>query len=321
MQQRIPQPTTRHWYSRWWFWFMVIVLVIVVGAVSAGKYAYNQYQLKSFDYLTEAVRVEKRDIRKTISTSGTIAPDGVTALRAAAPGTVTAVHTTVGAQVSAGETLMETTAGTIAAPFDGRILTIHAFVGDAATPTLPVIELATRTMHVEFFASDSEVLELATDKNAALSIPAYDNGEHVFTGKVLTISPKKQVSQAVGGSAVAEAGYLVTISTGDIPEIVTAFSGVTVDIEITVAERTQALALVSGAIQYDDADHSFVYLVPTIDDAFVEQAGAREDVTSLLQKKNITIGFQGDEYVEVLEGLSEGERILLYIPSQSGGTL
>lgn len=316
----LPQQKKKKIYKRWWFWFLIIIFVFISIVFIAGKSSYAKKQLADYAYLNETVGVTSRDIRKTISTTGTIVPDESTIFSATTQGTVTDVHFSVGDDVNTGDIIIETDEEEITAPFDGRILHISTFVGDRVDMTKSLVEVGYRSNHIEFLASDSEVIDLKKDQSVLMNIPSYNSGRDEYTGHVQFVDVKKQDQVASSQSgASAETGYLVQVSLDDpeMPEELKRIIGLGVDMEIEIDEKTDTLSIPTGAVQYDDNNQAFVYRVPTVDDAFVQKAKTVEDVVSLLKKQKIEVGFVGDEYTEVTDGLQEGENVLLYIPAVS----
>ena len=80
--------------------------------------------------------------------------------------------------------------------------------------------------------------------------------------------------------------------------------------------KENVLALELGAVQYDVDDKPFVYVLPELTESFIMQAQQVADITELLEKKTIEVGFVGDEKAEVLSGLQAGESVLVYVPQK-----
>lgn len=317
----IPLPRSKHFYQRWWFWLLVIIFVVIVGGIAYGTSRVAQKRRASLDYLQESVTVTRRSLQKTIATSGLIVPDGVAHLAAAVPGKVKTILT-VGDLVEEGDVLVTTDAVVgkeLKAPFDGRILGVNTVVGDMAVPGQPVITVGYRTSHIEFFASDTDVLQLHPGQKVSMTVPAYHHGREKFEGEVYFVDIQKTTNSlaAPSPSSSTQTGYRVKILPQNVPAEVLNIIGLSVDATVLAADRLNVLSLERGAVQYDDNDNTFVYRVPIVDDALLQRAAATEDVTQLLEKKEITLGFEGDDYVEVTSGLAENENVLLYIPERS----
>lgn len=310
----IPQPKKKRFSHTWWFWVLIVVSLAVVASIVAGVMQSKNTSRNEYQTLQEKISVERRDLKRTVAANGTLEADAHTSLALTAGGTITDVAVSVGQEVTKNDVLVQTNFEKLKAPFDGRVLSLDGFEGQIATPGMPVVVVGYRSSHIEFFASENEVLELATGQAATVKFPAYKNGRDEFTGHVSFVDVQKAAPQSVAQSG--ETGYLVKVSLDSLPSEVVSRVGLTADVEVEVGAKTDVLSLESGAIQYTDAAEPFVYLVPTIDDAFVTRAKATDDLTTLLEKKTITTGFEADQYVEITSGLNEGDEVLLYIPQQ-----
>lgn len=302
--------------KRWWFWVIVVVAVLVsIGVVSAILNSDNA-GVESYSYLNESVTVERKDLSRIISSNGTLVADYSSALVSVVGGTVNEVAVDVGDGVKKNDVLVRLTSEQVKAPFDGRVIAVHTDDGATVVPGTPVVEVASVGSHVELFASEQEVLDLKKGQPATMTFPAYRSGRDVFTGSVSVVDAQKQ-SAALQGQTT-DSGYRVEVSVTDLPEVLSSRLGLTVDVEVTTAEVSQALAIENGALQYEDDGSVFVYELPTVDDAFVARAQATSDIATLLTKRPVTVGFEGDQYSEIVSGLTDGENVLLYIPQRAG---
>lgn len=315
----IPQPRKKRWYKRWWFWFLLSILVLLAISVPAVSSSFHKAQLAKYAYLEESVEVEKQSFAKTISTSGVITPDEAQLMYVSVPSKVTEVNFSVGDEVNRDDVIIKTESEEIKASFDGRLLEQNAFVDGTVRPDMPVVELGYRSTHIELYASDNEVIDLEKGQTVNLIVSAYDSEDEEYTGEVEFVDTKKTTTASTT-TGVAESGYLVKISVGDLPEELTKIVGLSVDTEIIVDEKTNVLALPSGAIQHDENDDPFVYRVPTVDDAFVQKATQAENITDVLESQEVEIGFVGDEYTEITSGLKEGDKVLLYVANSETAT-
>lgn len=309
----IPQPKKRRFYKQWWFWVVVVIGLAVIASGIATAFQTGNNQLKEYQNLQEGIKVEKRDLQRTVAANGTLEADEQTALSFAAGGTVTDVNVSVGDEVSKNQVIAQTALEKLKAPFDGRILALNVFEGQNAGFT-EVVVVGYRSSHVEFFASETEVLELAIGQAATATFPAYNNGREEFAGTVSFVDVQKASAQSALQSS--ETGYLVKVTVDSLPEEVAAHLGLTADVEVVVGSANGVLSLETGAVQYDEDNEPFVYMVPTLDDAFLAKAQLTDEVNTLLEKKFVTTGFEADDYVEITSGLNEGDEVLLYIPPQ-----
>ncbi len=325
----IPKPHEKRFFQRWWFWVLMIVALCIIAGVVAGFVMSSKAKYTQYDYLKESVTVEKRTLKRVVNTNGTIKADESTQLAFAVPGRVTEVNYSVGDEVNKDDVLIKIDADITArasdeeikSPFDGKILAIHTFEGDKVALGAPVVEVGYRSTHIEFYASESEVLDLNEGQEAEFTVPSIENGKEEYKGEVTFVDVKKHEASAAMTGQATESGYLIKVSVGDLPDEYAKVIGLTVDLEIEVGKRESAPSLEIAAIQYDDDNKPYVFLVPTIDEQFVNSATGVEDITSMLSKKSVTTGFRGDEYVEITDGLRAGDAALMYIPQSSSNSL
>lgn len=318
----IPRPKKKRFYQKVWFWLVAVVTLVVVGVVIWSAVAQQNNKYSEYDNLREAVKVERRNLSKLVTTTGSIVTDEEAILVYPTTGDVTGVNYKVGDEVSSGDVLVTINPQIgsdveIEAPFDGRVLSMAAFNGAPANIGQPAVTVGYRSTHVEFLASEGEVIDVEVGQTVELSIPSYNNGRDTYEGEVTFVDVQKQTVLGAGGSS--DSGYVVKASLGNTPGELQEVIGLTVDMEIEVGSRDSVLSLETGAVHLDDENEPFVYTLPVIDDAFVAKLKAAEDQKDVLPKKYIDTDFRGDEYIEVTDGLRENEEVLLYIPASSSG--
>lgn len=329
MESSLPKPKKKAFYKRWWFWLLLVIILGGVGIGITANKAYQASQRLALGNLEETVQVEKRVLNKTIATNGTIQADETTQLFATRPAKVINVNASVGDNVNKDDVLIKTDGGSlgdeeIKAPFDGRVLAVNTFVDNTASVTSPLIEVAFRSNHIQFIASESEVLNLRVGQHVNITVPSYENGKTEYDGQITFVDVQKQtVASGSSGStgAVAESGYVVKVSADNLPEDLRNVIGLSVDLVVDVYETEPVVSLEPSAIQYDDEEQAFVYLPPELTDEFIAKALAAESVTDVLETRDVTVGFEGDQFFEITEGLKDGDTVLLYIPSTTSGSI
>lgn len=294
----IPKQIKKAWYKRWWVWTLFTFFLLGILGVFLSIGSYQESQRESYLYLTEKTAVKKKDLQKTISANGVTIQKEVIAEQEIIP--------------EGFENLF-----TAEEPIDLEAVTTNDILARLDQNTIEKIIDVTESAAIEFYASDAEILLLDVGQQVAITIPAYDGGKEEFFGEILSVSRVKETPNVISlSSPSSESGYRVVVSSDALPKKVRTITGLSVDMVIQIDEKKNVLAIEPGAIQYDENDKPFVYLPVVIDDAFIARAQEVSDITELLEKKVITMGFVGDEYIEVLDGLSENEDVLIYIPQQ-----
>jgi len=182
----------------------------------------------------------------------------------------------------------------IVAPFDGTILNIQIEAGEWATPGTPAIELAvTRPQILDVNVDEVDVAQLALGQNAHISFDAIKG--HKIDGIVSHIAPS---STNIGG-AVAY-GVEVSFDPGDLPIRL----GMTAEVDIVIASEDQALLVPNRAIEADRAANRY-YVTRLKPDGTTERIEVR-------------IGLRDGTNTQIVDGLNEGDRLLLpEVPEQS----
>ena len=176
----------------------------------------------------------------------------------------------------------------IFAPISGVVAEVATQVGETvaasfAAPTFVTIIDLDR-LEVWAYVDETDIGRVAVGQRAVFTVDTYADTD--FEGTVTAIRPKAEIQDAV-------VNYVTVIEIarghGKIlrPEMTT-----TVNVELE--RRENALAIPNGAVRWD-ADGAYA----------VVQRG--EDRI----RRGIRVGYRGREYSEVLEGLNEGDRIII----------
>ncbi|OGY82960.1 MAG: hypothetical protein A3F54_04630 [Candidatus Kerfeldbacteria bacterium RIFCSPHIGHO2_12_FULL_48_17] len=316
------------WYKRISRLILIfVVLIIVVGIVLTVRGLKERSKITNFEYLRQSATAEIGTVSKTISTQGEIVPDERIKLSFLVPGKLTEVNYVIGDYVEKGDILMKIDGGSFAAkkdqelvaPIDGRIVDIKTVTDTPVALEEAVVEMVSRGTHISLSVSDRDVIHLRKDQSATIRILAYVD-ERTFPGTVTFVDVQKRtavssVSEGRAGDSTGS-GYTVNVAMKDVPAEIAGVLGLEAQVEIAVDRKENVLALELGAVQYDVDDKPFVYVLPELTESFIMQAQQVADITELLEKKTIEVGFVGDEKAEVLSGLQAGESVLVYVPQK-----
>jgi len=308
---------------------VIWVVVIVVAAVGVyyvyGKFFSSKEETHSFSLSPESIiTVEGGDIIRTVDAFGQVRPNRESFLAFASSGILEKIEVEEGQEVEKGEVLarlqnaqqesqllqaenahkiakvdassselkerglayeaaLESYEKTlIKAPFAGEAAEILAYEGDSVSGSSEIIYLVNRDkIYVDVNIDEVDIKEISLGQQAEITFDAYP--ELKLPAVVDSISP---LAAGMGGITVVEVTLQLTQSD---PRIMSGFSA---EVEITVEEVYN------------------VVRVPT--EAVVERGGMH---FVLLMKENepqmtmVRVGKGNDEYVEVLSGLKENDRI------------
>jgi len=171
----------------------------------------------------------------------------------------------------------------ITAPFDGTILDLTVYLGEAVADGRNVIQM-----------SDPHALEVmvsVVEENYPLVMAGqpvdlyFDTAPDVITsGEVDRIVPKRDSDSLPL--------YPVYISIDDVPEMLV--DGMTADAEIILAQKKDVLVLPRALVQANTDNTATVLVWKGIH----------------TEERSITVGLRGDVYIEILSGLEKGEQVV-----------
>jgi HlyD family secretion protein len=174
-------------------------------------------------------------------------------------------------------------AATLTAPFAGVVLEIHASPGEMVAPATGLVLLAEcSALEVEATVIEEDLPLVQVGQEAELFFDAQPEAE--VQGYVVRIIP-----QRVPGDRPL---YPVYIAAPDLPGVLLA--GMTADASIVVDSRHGVLRLPRAVVRTRSDGTATVQV----------WSGTRS------QERSVRTGLRGDAYVEILEGLDEGEQVV-----------
>jgi HlyD family secretion protein len=191
-------------------------------------------------------------------------------------------------QVSAAQATLNNTV--IVAPESGTITEVDAKAGQQAVASQQAIVLQdVADLHAEADVSEANIATVQLGQPIDYTFDALSPDQH-FAGKVLTVNPASTVISGV-------VNYLVK---GTLPNISDIKPGMTANMTILVAQKSQVLSVPSTAI----INKNNGYYVRVVDDP--------KKLT--YHQVQVQEGLQADGgLVEITSGLSEGQEIVTYI--------
>lgn len=180
---------------------------------------------------------------------------------------------------------------TLRSPMDGTLLSRPVEVGSAVADITAYDQTAfvvgdMRTLILDAEVDETEVGRVRIGQRARIQLEAFRDRQ--LLGRVTRIAP-----QGVEENHIVRFPVEITLDETD----VTLRAELTGDAEIIVNEHTDALLVQERAIQYD------------FDGPFARRPGSTPDAEPEIVR--LTLGFSTGEMAEVLEGLAEGDVVLL----------
>ncbi len=178
---------------------------------------------------------------------------------------------------------------TIVAPFDGEVSEVHVEINEQVTAQTTIVELVDNAaFHIDVEVDEIDIGRVAVGQAVSITLDALPDKE--IAGHIEAIAPTASVAE--GGGVVA---YVVTIAIepGDAP----LRAGMSADAAITTDRRDNVLIIPNRLIQID-RDNDKLYVEKLLEDGEIARV-------------EIKIGMRNEQYSEVVDGLEEGDKIVL----------
>lgn len=186
------------------------------------------------------------------------------------------------------------------APFDGVLASFSVKSGDSVTPSTVIGTLITRLLRADISLNEIDAARVSVGEKAFLTLDALPGVR--LEGAVIELDTVGRASQGV-------VNYTATI--GFDPGEIGIKPGMTVSATIVVAEKADVLLVPSVAVR-SERNRKTVELVHAGELA-ADGAGREQTLVLTLptERVQITTGLSSDTQIEVLEGLSEGDRVVV----------
>ncbi len=187
----------------------------------------------------------------------------------------------------------------IKAPIDGIVIGKPIPAGQTVAQGIsnPMVILTVAdmsVMQIEAQIDESDIGKVAVGQKAAFTVDAYPG--KTFSGTVSSISQKAAIQQNV-------VYYTVLIDVDADHNMLK--PTMTARVSITAGENKNALTVPLAAVKTDKNQQQYV---------MVQKNGQIENV-------NVTTGLVGDDKIEIVKGLNEGDQVVLsQLKPQTGGT-
>jgi multidrug efflux pump subunit AcrA (membrane-fusion protein) len=178
--------------------------------------------------------------------------------------------------------------GILRSPINGVITKQDAKIGEIVSPGSVVVSLiSTKTFEIKTNIPEVDIANIKVGNNATLTLDAYSEDD-IFKANVYSINPAETVIDGVST-------YEVTLRFEDGSGRVR--SGMTANIEILTSVTKNIISVPSRAI-FDNSGNKFVKVLSD---------------NEVVVEKTISTGIRSyDGRVEIVEGLKEGDRVIIF---------
>ncbi len=178
----------------------------------------------------------------------------------------------------------------IRAPIDGTITKINFDIGEQTSLAKAVIQMIGRTnLEIEVNVPESDIAKIKVGQPVQITLDAFGDNR-LFDGVVTFVDPAETVIQDV---VYYQVKVQFTKPYQDIKP------GMTANVTIIINKKDNVLRLPLRALHQEN-NKSYVKLL----------------VGKQIERKSITVGLFGNDYVEVLNGLSLGEKVITFIKTK-----
>ena len=259
---------------------IILTIFILLVLAAAGWVVYGRLK-NEYTVVYQEYTAGTGSISNSLSFSGTMQAVSNASYTASSATTVRAVYFAEGDRVKAGDKLIRLTSGqTVEAEFDGTVNQLFFAAGDkvAAGDTLiQVVDFSHMKVSIRVDEYDISSVHVGTECRVTTTAT-----EETFPCRIASIN---YVSSSTGSVAYYTATAYVDVSD-------TVYPGMQVTVTVPEEEATNVVILKADAISFDRSNHAFVY----------QQAGDGQMTQTM-----ITTGVSNGNYVEIVEGLQDGD--------------
>ena len=270
-------------------WIIIIIAVVVVVAI-ALRLATSRRTSEKVEAVKVAVEVmptTKGHIQRTCELLGSVTADKTAQVFPETIGRVTQILVKEGQYVAKDAAIIairneavgfEYEEGYIKAPISGEVAKILINVGSMITPQTPVaIIVDYASVKVAFNLSEADMNCISREKKVSVQIDALPNDP--FPARISEISPViDPMTRTLEVKAVVNNARKLLKP------------GMTARVKIILSEKNNALVIPAEALL-----GSYVFVV--------------KDSTA--ERRDVVVGLIGDNEVEIIQGIAEGERIVV----------
>ncbi|MED1490813.1 efflux RND transporter periplasmic adaptor subunit [Bacillus smithii] len=267
--------------KKWWILFGIVIVVIGIGGwfIVKGKEKPTMAQVQT-------ASVQKGKLQVKVSGSGTVQPVTSTDVKAASNTEVDEVLVSKGEKVKEGQELITFTDGSdpITAPADGTVTSIGVSDGDRVSKGQVIAHITNYDdLQTTVQIDELDIPKVKVGQTASIKVNAFP--DTTYTGKVTAVANEGTVSNGVST-------FDVTVHMNKPTNVKV---GMTTEVSILVQSKDNALYVPIEAVHSINNEK---YVVVEKGDGSV----ARQTVKT---------GISNEDYVEITDGLTEGEVVQL----------
>ncbi|MCL6585082.1 MAG: efflux RND transporter periplasmic adaptor subunit [Anoxybacillus sp.] len=268
----------------------VVWLVVAVVIIGGGVWFFKKGNAQTAVTQVPTASVQRGKLEVKVSGSGTVQPVTSEDVKATANKLIDEVLVTEGESVKKGQELITFTDGSdpITAPVAGTVTSIGVLAGERVTVGQVVAHITNyNDLQVTVQVDELDVPKVKIGQTASLKVNAFP--DTVYTGKVTAIANEGTVSNGVST-------FDVTVH---IDKPTNLKVGMTAEASILVESKNNVLYVPVEAVHTVNGQK------------FVLVATDSASNSRMVKRQIVQTGIHNEDYVEITEGLTEGEVVQL----------
>ena len=272
-------------------WIWIIISVLVIGFVGF-QWFNSKTSAQQVTTQTRTATVQKGKLEVKISGSGTVQPVTTEDIKSTINNDeIDEVLVSAGDEVKSGDELITFTDGTdpITAPAAGVVTTLAVGAGERVTTGQVVAHLTNyKDLQTVVQIDELDISKIKKDQTVSLKVNAFP--DQAYTGKVTAIA-----NEGTSTNGVSSFDVTVHFDKSDNLKV-----GMSTEASILTASKDNALYVPVDAVHTLN-NQKYVILAST----------STDNQTSGTEQKTVKTGLATEDYVEITEGVTEGETIVL----------
>lgn len=274
---------------RKWITIIIVIIVLIVAVMIRMGASRRGARGETFEQkiAVEVMPVSRGAVRSTCEVLGTVMADKTAQVFPETIGRITQILVKEGSYVTKNSKIIairnetigfEYEEGFITSPISGNVAKIMVDVGSMVTPQTPVAMVVDYSkVKVDFNVAEVNMNCISSKEKVYINVDAIPN--QTFQGRIGEISPViDPMTRTLGVKAVVNnAGKILR-------------PGMTARVTVNLGEKENALLIPRDALL-----DSYLFVV--------------QDSTA--ERRDVVVGIIGDKNIEIIEGVSEGERVVV----------
>ena len=268
---------------------LILILLLLIGGI--GWYAYTSLK-QEYTVTYDTYTATTGSISNALSFSGNLSLIDSASYTASSSSTVKTIYAAEGTEVKEDDKLLRLANGeTVTAGFDGRVNVLSVAEGDSVVAGDSLVQIADfNHLRVTFRVDEYDISDVAVGQACVVTVTSL---EKAYESEIASID---YISASTGNVAYYTATAYLDVDADSLP-------GMQVTVTIPQEEAKDVVILKVDALSFDATNQAFVWM---------------KDDSGALTQVNVTTGVSNGNYIEITEGLKDGDEV--YVEVQTTAT-